>query len=111
MVTRLDYRNIIKEIILGYARLKPAYSDIDSRVMFDDERASYALMQVGWDGDHYIHGSIIHVEFINEKIWIQYDGTEMGVAQDLMDAGIPKEAIVLGFRPEKIRAHTGFAIK
>ncbi|ETX04038.1 element excision factor XisI family protein [Candidatus Entotheonella palauensis] len=68
-------------------------------------------MQIGRGGDNHIHGSIIHVEFIDDKIRIQYDGTETGIAQELLEAGIPKEEIVLGFRPEKIRAYTGFAIK
>ncbi|ETX04039.1 XisI protein [Candidatus Entotheonella palauensis] len=40
MATKPDYQNIVKEILLAYAKLKPAYGDIDSRVMFDDERAS-----------------------------------------------------------------------
>ncbi|MCB0181003.1 MAG: XisI protein [Anaerolineae bacterium] len=36
------------------------------------------------------------------KVWIQYDGAE-SIAADLVDAGIPKEAIVLGFRPPALR--------
>ncbi|MCP4662360.1 MAG: XisI protein [bacterium] len=45
-----------------------------------------------------------------EKVWIQYDGTDPGVARELVEAGIPREAIVLGFRPPHVRPHTGFAV-
>lgn len=65
---------------------------------------------MGWDGKKYVHGAVIHAEVIEDKIWIHYDGTEDGIANDLIEAGIPRERIVLGFRSEKIRPFTGFAV-
>jgi len=41
---------------------------------------------------------------------IQYDGTSPGVAVELAESGIPKEDIVLGFRPPRVRPHTGFGV-
>jgi hypothetical protein len=41
---------------------------------------------------------------------IQYDETEEGIATDLLEAGVPKEDIVLGFRYPKIREYTGFPV-
>jgi hypothetical protein len=57
-----------------------------------------------------VHGAVIHIDLIGEKVWVQYDGTEEGVATELVEAGVPKESIVLGFRPPEIRPYTGFAI-
>ena len=79
-----------------------------SRCAFDDEHKSYAILQAGWDEDKYIHGALIHVDIIDDKIWIQYDGTEDGIADELVEAGVPQSIIVLGFRSPKIRPHTGF---
>ncbi len=110
MANSLDYRQLIKDILLEYARYKPAVGDIDSRVIFDDERGSYALMEVGWEGKKHVHGNLIHVDLIDDKIWIQYDGTEEGIATELVEAGVPKEHIILGFRPKELRPHTGFAV-
>ena len=110
MVATSEYRQLIKHILADYAKYKPAYGDIESKVIFDDEHGRYTLLEVGWDDNQYVHGSIIHVDIINDKIWIQYDGTEEGIAHDLVDAGVPKEKIVLGFRPERLRPHTGFAV-
>jgi hypothetical protein len=45
-----------------------------------------------------------------EKCWIQRDGTESGIAHDLEAAGIPKDRIVLAFRPPAVRPHTGYAV-
>ncbi len=110
MDSRIEYQQIIKKILLEYAELKPAYGEIESKAIFDDERGSYAVLQVGWDGKEYVHGDIIHVDLIGDKIWIQYDGTEEGIANELATAGILKEQIVLGFRPPKLRPYTGFAV-
>jgi hypothetical protein len=48
--------------------------------------------------------------FLNGKIWIQYDGTIRPVAEALLAAGIPREAIVLGFHPANVRQYTDFAV-
>ena len=53
MDTRLKYQSLIKDILNEYAKYKPAFGEIDSRVSFDDEHGTYALLQVGWNGDEY----------------------------------------------------------
>jgi hypothetical protein len=108
--TRISYQTAIKNILSEYAKYTPAYGDIASRVSFDDEHGSYALLQVGWDGDEYVHGAVIHSDLIGDQIWVQYDGTEEGVATELVAAGVPKDAMVLGFRSPEVRQFTGFAV-
>ncbi|MGB3694510.1 MAG: element excision factor XisI family protein [Spirulinaceae cyanobacterium] len=54
---------------------------------------------------------MILVEIIADKIWLHRDGTEDGIAGDLLAAGIPKQKIVLGFHHPQVRQHTEFAEK
>lgn len=110
MDTSLTYQTLIKDLLLQHAAIKPAYGQIDSRVAFDDQYGNYILIDVGWNNQKYVHGSVIHLELVNDKIWIHYDGTEEGIATELVEAGVPKEDIVLGFQPAKERPYTGFAI-
>lgn len=35
------------------------------------------------------------------KVWIEYDGMERGINEDLMAAGIPAHRIVLAFLPDE----------
>jgi hypothetical protein len=70
----------------------------------------YELIYVGWNRKERIHGSISHVDLRGEKIWIQHDGTEGGIAGELVEAGIPREQIVLAFHSPEVRQHTGFAV-
>ncbi len=65
-------------------------------------------MDIGWNENKYLHATPIHLDLIGDKIWIQYDDTEEGVATDLLAAGVPKEDIVLGFRHPQVRQYTEF---
>jgi hypothetical protein len=43
------------------------------------------------------------------KIWVQQDTTDVPIVQRLLDAGVPKSDIVLGFHAPYKRALAGFA--
>lgn len=103
------YQQIVKDLVKQYAR-KPSHGDIDPEVIIDDARGHYEVMHVGWDGSRRVHGTVLHIDIIDGKIWIQHDGTSPGVALDLVEAGIPKEDIVLGFRPAHVRPLTGYGV-
>jgi len=105
-----EYRTLVKEILLQDAKFPPSHGDIEAGVVFDDERQSYQLMFIGWDRNRRVHGPVIHIRLRDDKIWIEWDGTEEGVANALVAAGVPKEKIVLAFYPEEKRPYTGFAV-
>jgi hypothetical protein len=104
------YRQLIKDILAEDAQYKPSHGEIEPLLVFDDEHDSYQLMYVGWDGYRRVHTAIIHIRLHNNKIWIEQDGTEEGVANTLLGAGVPKEDIVLAFHSPAKRPFTEFAI-
>ncbi|MBI3957728.1 MAG: XisI protein [Chloroflexi bacterium] len=104
------YRQIIRKMIEGYAVFRPAMGDVEIETIFDEDNDHYELMYAGWNGPYRIHGSVLHIDIRNGKVWIQYDGTEDGIANELVEAGIPRERIVLAFKPPSIRPHTDFAV-
>ncbi len=109
MDNQLKYQDIIKNILKEHAEYRATIPDsYDSQVLFDDERGRYLVLDIGWNGDKYLHATPIHIDLIERKIWIQYDDTEEGIANDLLTAGIPKNDIVLGFRHPNIRQYTSF---
>ncbi|WP_256871721.1 XisI protein [Nostoc sp. TCL26-01] len=73
-------------------------------------RHRYLLVEAGWQNGYRIYGTLLHIDIINNKLWLQHDATEEGVADELVAAGIPKEHIVLGFRSIESREVTEFAI-
>lgn len=108
-----SYRQTLKEILTEYARIPYSYGDVRNIPVFDDEGGHYMLVMIGWEGEKRhkrVHGCLVHVDIIDDKIWIQRDGTEDGVAVELVRAGVPRERIVLGFHPADVRPYTEFAV-
>jgi hypothetical protein len=54
-----------------------------------------------------IHNKDLQIR--DNKFWIEEDWTEDGIANDLVQAGIPRENIVLAFHEPKMRQYTDFA--
>lgn len=105
-----NYRQIIRKVLTEHARIPYAHGDIKIEPVFDCESDRYLLMIVGRENDRRVHGCLVHIDIIDGKLWIQRDGTERGIANELVWAGIPKDKIVLGFRSPALRKHTEFAV-
>lgn len=105
-----DYRSIIKAILISHTKIPYSHGEMVCQPVFDDEHDRYLLMTLGWDHNTRVHGSLVHLDIINGKIWIQRDETEDGIARALVKAGIPKTSIVLGFKPADVRPYTEYAI-
>ena len=94
---RVDqYRQAVCRILEEYARYPVSHGQIKTEVIVDREKDHYELLHVGWDGPRRVHGAVIHIDIIDGRVWIQHDGTESGVAEELVQAGVPRDAIVLG---------------
>ncbi len=104
-----NYRQIIQELLVEHSKIIPVYGQIQMELLFDHERDRYQVIRVGWLQGKRVYGVLIHVDIIDEKIWIQYDGTEVAIANQLLDKGIIREDIVLGYQPPLIRQHSGFS--
>ena len=70
----------------------------------------YQLLTVGWNDYQRIHGSLFHIDIKDGIIWIQHDGTEEGIANRLVEMGVPKTDIVLAFHAPFRRQFTEFAV-
>lgn len=104
------YRRIIQKIVERHAQYTPSHGQIETVPICDTTHEHYLLMDIGWDKPGRVHAVVIHLHIREGKIWVEWDGTEHGVTQELLDAGVPKEDIVLAFyRPER-RFLTEFAV-
>ena len=105
-----NYHNIVEKILKEYADFINNDDQVDVELVFDREHNRYLLVEAGWQNGYRIYGTLLHIDIINNKLWIQHDGTEEGIADELVAEGIPKEHIVLAFKSEERRKLTGFAI-
>ncbi|MDB9517257.1 XisI protein [Roseofilum reptotaenium CS-1145] len=104
------YRETIEKILRRHVDMPYSYGEIDEHLIIDQERNHFLLFDVGWQQKRRVHGCITHVQIVDGKIWIQRDGIEDGVTEELLEAGVPKSDIVLGFQPPEVRPYTGYGI-
>jgi XisI protein len=109
-VTR--YKSIVKSIITEASYL-PDEGSSTMRIqnISDDTNGQYLLYNNTWQKERRQYGCFLHLEVSkNGRIWIHHDGTDLIIAQKLLDSGVPHEDIVLGFRAPIVRPDTGFAV-
>jgi hypothetical protein len=105
------YQEILQSIILRYAEYNPSYSKTEWLPICDDERGEYLLVDVGWeDNEERTYLTVFHFRIKNDKIYVEQDNTDASPVQQMLDAGIPKEDIVLAFYAPSHRKLTDFAL-
>lgn len=104
-----QYRQHVEDVLKNYGSYKLPYKSVERQLVFDRERDHYQLWSVGWEGHKRYHGCVLHIDIKDNKIWIQHDGTEIGIANELVKLGVPREDIVLGFIAPYQRKYTDFA--
>jgi hypothetical protein len=59
--SQLDhYRQVIETVLSEYAAIPYSYAPIQSEVVFDRTSDRYLWMDVGWDGDRWLNGCLVH---------------------------------------------------
>lgn len=105
------YRQSLQKLIIEYVKnRKLVNEEVEAKTIFAREQDRYQLIYIGWRNERRIFGPVLHFEIENEKIWIQWNGTEEDVAVELMKMGVLKEDIVLGFQPPYMRQYTEYAV-
>ncbi|MEB3340195.1 XisI protein [Okeania sp.] len=105
------WRETLINILQYYADLPYRYGDVKTYLIVSSDRNHFLLINEGWQQNGIrLYGTIVHAEICNDKIWIHHDGIEDGITDELVDAGVPKDKIVLAFHPPKIRQHTGYGV-
>ena len=106
------YRTYLKKILTEYHEWVSGTANLDreSCLVFDETHDQYFWLFMGWEGKKKIRNIQVHIRIKNEKIYIEEDWTEEGIANELLGEGVPKEDIVLAFYDPETRKFTDFAI-
>ena len=106
----INYRDTIVRLLDQYTGRPYINGDITNEFVVDDEHQQYIAMMNGWEDKRRVHGTLIHLAIRSGKIWVERDGTDAGIVNELVEAGISKDQIVLGFKSLSIRPYTDFAV-
>lgn len=104
------YRQLVQKLLEDYSKISFNNPDLETEVIFDTQRDRYQVVHVGWSNKRRVYGCTLHLDIKDGKIWIQHDGTEGGIANELVEHGVPKQDIVLAFHSPFKRQFTEFAV-
>lgn len=105
------YRQVIESVLKEYARLFNHQPEgVDVVAVCDEATDTYAIVNVGWDGNERLNMTSVMMRIVNGKIWVEEDRTMYGFVDELLEAGISRDDIVLAFQPPQMRQHTQFAV-
>ena len=115
MDIKINYQKIVCELFKEYelylSRANGIHNQtIEPETIFDLQNNHFQLLLKGWKGYQQIFRIAFHIDIIENKVWIQQNNTEFRIADELIEKGIPKTDIVLGFISPKERAYTDFAV-
>ena len=105
------YRDLIKKCLgewEAYIR-RARHNGIDIQRINDDTNGNYLLVYLGWDKNQRVQQTALHLRLKEDRIWIEVDETEEGIATALVRAGVPRQDIVLAFHPPELRHLSEFA--
>ena len=104
-----EYRKKVQDIIIEYSESRRLPKEIEGQHIFDTQRDHYQLVHVGWYKDSWIYGCVLHMDIKDGKVWLQHNGTEVEIGDELIKSGIPEKDIVIGFHSPYTRKFTKFA--
>jgi hypothetical protein len=104
------YQQIIKAILNDYIASMQANLDEEIYLVEDTNKLNFLIYHDSWKQSSRSYGCILHIRIKNEKVYVDYDGTDEGFADLFADAGIPNSDIVLAFHAPAKRQYTGFAV-
>ena len=104
------YRSYIQELLSEYAQIRQSDDETETELVFDTQRDHYQVVNTGWKNRWPQYGCVLHLAIKRDKIWIHHNGTEIDIANQLVELGVPKSDIVLAFHEPLMRPYTGFAV-
>lgn len=107
MDTVSRYREIARSVLAEHVDAETTTHPIETKLI--ESQDDLLLLAVGWQQHRRVHGVLAHVSFRNGKVWVEQDNLEGGVADRLVEAGVPHDQIVLGLQPVEFRPLTEFA--
>ncbi|WP_204105467.1 MULTISPECIES: XisI protein [Spirulina sp. CCY15215] len=110
MASLENYRNIVRQLLQDYAEIPTSDENIQNETLFDVECDRYLLLEIGWSKGLRVHHCVMHIDIIEEQVWIQANNTDRLIAEELVAAGIPTDAIVLGLQPPEVRPYTAYGV-
>lgn len=111
MDKRIKHQQIVKELMAEIIDYLPKDSYIEILPVIDEINGQFLLYSDGWDKTWRDYACFFHLEVKpNGRIYLRHDGTDLEIANELLQKGVSKQDIVLAFHAPYKRKLSGFAL-
>ena len=89
---------------------QPSDMDIEFIPVEDTKKNHYQINAMGWESYKRVFNLLFHIDIIGDKIWVQEDKMEESITERLVEKGVSKKDIVIGYFPDYHRPFTEYAV-
>lgn len=109
------YQNCIQVTLQEYYNLLTSAKtvgnvEVRDELIIDTVHNHFQVVCISWRGHQFSYNTILHIDIIDEKVWVQQNNTEVAIADELIERGVLRSDIVLGFLSPSVRQYSGFAV-
>ena len=108
-----SYQTIIAQFIenLTAEYSQAMGSELEYQAIIDLKNNHFQFVRLGWTNRKFFYQILLHLDIKTDgKIWIQQNNTEISVSEILVNQGVTKSDIILGFRPAYLRENSEYAL-
>jgi XisI protein len=103
----LKYHHIISELFEEFINFWDNGDGVQRKSLYDEHSKTYTLVYYGWqDNKRYLHGIAFHLQLLDDEVWIHQNNTQYLIIDELVEKGIEKTDIVIGFIPNMVKKYT-----
>ncbi len=100
----MHHKAIVRQLTEEIAAMAPSDERSETQLITDDEHGHYLLFSVGWHESQREYLPFVHLDVRPDaKVYLQHDGTDLRIANLLIERGIPAQEIVLAFQSPRRR--------
>jgi len=100
----INHKLIVRDLVESIGKMTPTDEYSETQIILDEEQGHFLLLDLGWHHKTRTYLPFVHLDVMSDgKIWIQHDGTDLDIAEQLVKKGIAKKDIVLAFKAPHVR--------
>jgi hypothetical protein len=99
-----SYLPVVEAIVREWGASESLLENVETEIICDHEQGIYLLLSTGWHGYKRIHSLAFHARVRDNKLWIEWDGTDPSMTEEMFHRGVPRECVVFGWQHPSLRA-------
>lgn len=105
------YQQIIrKELKVYETRRIDNAPDVKFHLVVSEDQTDFLLLSIGWRGKQFQNNVMFHFQIRGNKVWILKNNTDVEIGEILVEEGIPKSDIVIGWLPTYLQEMSDYGV-